>query len=116
MPISVDVRDGDMPDAAVDEVFDQVFQWLRHVDDVFSTYRDQSEISRLGRSELAVEECSAEVREVLEMCDWCREITDGYFDARADHGWLDPSGLVKGWSVERASALLARETSSASAR
>jgi thiamine biosynthesis lipoprotein len=34
--------------------------------------------------------------------------TDGYFDVRADHGWLDPSGLVKGWSVERASALLAR--------
>jgi thiamine biosynthesis lipoprotein len=37
-----------------------------------------------------------------------RRETDGYFDARADHGRLDPSGLVKGWSVEQASGLLAR--------
>ena len=31
--------------------------------------------------------------------------TGGYFDARAG-GSLDPSGLVKGWAVDRAAALL----------
>ncbi|MDQ2827063.1 MAG: FAD:protein FMN transferase [Actinomycetota bacterium] len=103
MPISVDVRDPGVDGAAVDRVFD----WLRHVDEVFSTYIEGSEISRLGRGELALEACSAEVRDVVELCEWLREATDGYFDARADHGWLDPSGVVKGWSVERASALLA---------
>ncbi len=102
MAISVDVRDPDVGGTAVDRVFD----WLRHVDGLFSTYIEGSEVSRLGRGELALEACSSEVREVIELCEWLREATDGYFDVRADHGWLDPSGLVKGWSVERASALL----------
>jgi thiamine biosynthesis lipoprotein len=102
MPISVDVRDPDVGGTAVD----RVFTWLRHVDHLFSTYIEGSEVSRLGRGELALENCSAEVREVIELCEWLREATDGYFDARADHGRLDPSGAVKGWSVERASALL----------
>lgn len=103
MPISVDVRDPGPFTGPVDDVF----AWLRHVDEVFSTYKEGSEISRLGRGELEVDACSAEVRVVLDLCEQVRHSTGGYFDARADHGWLDPSGLVKGWSVERASALLA---------
>jgi thiamine biosynthesis lipoprotein len=47
------------------------------------------------------------VREVLARCDELRDETDGYFDAEAaSAGGLDPSGLVKGWSVERAAAIL----------
>lgn len=102
MPVSVDVRD----DGVGEEAIDRVFAWLRHVDEVFSTYKDGSEISRLGRGELELEDCSDEVQGVLALCERLREETDGYFDVRADHGWLDPSGLVKGWSVERASELL----------
>ena len=45
------------------------------------------------------------VREVLARCERLREETGGYFDARAG-GRLDPSGLVKGWAVDRAAALL----------
>jgi thiamine biosynthesis lipoprotein len=103
MPISVDIRDPGSFGRAVDDVFD----WLRHVDETFSTYKDGSEISRLGRGELELDACSDEVRKVLELCERLRQETDGYFDVRADSGWLDPSGLVKGWSVERASAILA---------
>ena len=55
MPIVVDVRDDD----AGDELLDQVFDWFREVDAVFSTYKDDSEISRLNRGELALRECSA---------------------------------------------------------
>ena len=44
------------------------------------------------------------MREVLERCEALRAETGGYFDARADG--LDPSGLVKGWAVDRAVALL----------
>ena len=45
------------------------------------------------------------VREVLARCERCARETGGYFDARAA-GRLDPSGLVKGWAVDRAAALL----------
>ena len=46
-----------------------------------------------------------DVQEVLARCERLREQTGGYFDARAG-GSLDPSGLVKGWAVDRAAALL----------
>ena len=47
------------------------------------------------------------MREVLARCEELREETGGYFDARAPlPGRIDPSGLVKGWSVDRAGAIL----------
>ena len=45
------------------------------------------------------------VREVLGLCADVQEVSDGYFTASIA-GALDPSGLVKGWAIERASALL----------
>ena len=82
-----------------------MFTWLRRVDALFSTYRAGSEISRIDRGELAIADADPLVSEVLVRCERVREETDGYFDARAS-GRLDPSGLVKGWAVERAAALL----------
>jgi FAD:protein FMN transferase len=101
MPIGIDVRDPDVPE----EALDRCFAWLRDVDATFSTYRADSEISRIDRGELALGDARAEVREVLARCEELRVQTGGYFDARFA-GALDPSGLVKGWSVDRAAALL----------
>ncbi len=86
-----------------------VFAWLREVDARFSTYRRDSEISRLGRGELALRDAHPDVREVLARCEALRVETDGYFDANlkgSDPFRLDPTGLVKGWAVDRAGALL----------
>ena len=101
MPIRIDVRDPGVPESAVDEAF----AWFRHVDSTFSTYKDSSEISRLNRGELARDDASAEVRAILAECERLREETGGYFDASAG-GSIDPSGLVKGWSVDRAGEIL----------
>jgi len=101
MPIVVDVRDEGVGGDALEPMFD----WLRLVDERFSTYKHGSEISRLGRRELTLEESCEDVREVLAPCDELRVETHGYFDARAG-GSLDPSGLVKGWAIDRAATLL----------
>ena len=45
-----------------------------------------------------------DVRTILARCEELRAETGGYFDVRAGGG-LDPSGLVKGWSVDRAAEL-----------
>jgi thiamine biosynthesis lipoprotein len=79
--------------------------WLHRVDAIFSTYRAGSEISRIDRGVLEPGDASAEVQEILGLCEELRACTGGWFDARAS-GHLDPSGVVKGWAVERASALL----------
>jgi len=104
--ISIDLRDPAVDDGVIETTFD----WLRQVDVDFSLYQPQSEISRLGRGELTVEECRVEVGEVLSLCEDLREQTHGVFNAwrcRAD-GRLDPSGVVKGWAVERAAGILER--------
>jgi len=96
MGIVVAGRDGDVPD--------DVFDWFRHVDETFSTYREGSEISRIRRGELALGDASEEVQRVLGRCAELREETSGFFDIDAVDG--DPSGYVKGWSVDEAAAIL----------
>ncbi len=101
MPIVVDVRDVD--DAAA---LEPLFDWFRFVDRTFSTYIRDSEISRLNRGEIALSETHPDVREVLTRCDELRGRTNGYFDVRAERDdYVDPSGLVKGWSVDRAALI-----------
>ena len=98
MPIVLDERDG--LDA---DTIDAMWDVLRHADSIFSTYKDDSEISRLNRGELTLEDAHPDVREVLARCEEFRVITDGYFDAsKVSDAGVDPSGIVKGWSVDRA--------------
>ena len=98
---SFDVRAPGVEPAALDEAE----RWLRHVDATFSTYREDSTISRLARGDVRRADCSAEVRAVLAECERLEQVTGGYFTMRPG-GRLDPSGLVKGWAIERASDLL----------
>lgn len=98
--ISVDVRDAIDPGG-----LDEIFAWFRRVDETFSTYKADSEVSRLGRGEIGLADCDPDVAWVLERCEEIRGATGGSFDAWAS-GTLDPSGLVKGWSVEVASGML----------
>jgi len=103
--VTVDVRDPHPMPPAVEAAVETAIAWLHHVDATFSTYRDGSEISRLGRGELRERECSPEVREVLGLCAEVERRSEGCFDIHCG-GRLDPSGLVKGWSVQRAAELL----------
>lgn len=109
--IGVDVRDSIDPN-----VVDDVYRWFDRIDDLFSTWRDDTEISRLAREEIALRDTSAEVRTVLQLCEQVRRESDGAFDItvgkrtklspRPGLTPLDPSGLVKGWAVERAGETL----------
>jgi thiamine biosynthesis lipoprotein len=98
---SIAVRDPGRWDDAVGEVV----AWLHRVDEVFSTYREHSEISRIRRGDLAIADADPLVREVLAWCELLTTETNGYFTADLPGG-LDPTGLVKGWAIERASDLL----------
>ena len=101
IPVGIDVRDGDVDPT----VLDRAFAWLRWADATFSTYRCDSEVSRLNAGTLTLGDAAPQVREVLERCETLRIRTRGCFDVRAV-GHLDPSGFVKGWAVEAAAAML----------
>lgn len=97
--VSMDLRGQGDHDAAIAESI----AWFSAVDARFSTYRPDSEVSRFGRGE--VEEVSADFAEVDAVCQTVRALSSGAFDARLPGGY-DPSAYVKGWSVDRAGAIL----------
>jgi thiamine biosynthesis lipoprotein len=79
------------------------FALLRHVDDIFSLYREDSLLARSQRGEIAEPPVIGEVRA---RCARWKQATGGLFDPVRPDGTWDPSGLVKGWAAERAFALL----------
>jgi thiamine biosynthesis lipoprotein len=101
--VGVDVRDA-VGAAEATPALDRFFESLRDVDRRFSPWRADSEISRIADGRLAEADSSPDVRWVLAACDHLATTTDGAFDARGHDpdGRLDPSGFVKGWSVEEA--------------
>lgn len=96
--VSFDVRSA----APADDALDDAIAWLREVDDRFSPYQPDSEIGRIADGTLHEDDAHPDVRTVLAMADALASESGGAFDARrwrAD-GRLDPSGLVKGWSIQ----------------
>jgi thiamine biosynthesis lipoprotein len=97
-------------------VLDACFAWFTRVDDLFSTWRPDTEIMRVARGELALDDADPEVRAVLAQCEQMRLESHGAFDVAAGaHASgaprpglapLDPSGFVKGWAVARAGEML----------
>lgn len=115
MPISVHLRGDAARTATAEQSVLAAFDTLRAVDVLFSTYRAGSEVCRLDRGELTIPDVHPLVGEVIGLCEVARTRTGGAFDAyRADpaDGRLrfDPTGLVKGWAVERAARSLTGAT------
>lgn len=102
MPVSVEIADA--PATAAD--YEKVFSYFIDVDERFSTYKETSEISRLNRGEISLEESSDDMKEIFRKAEETKRETEGYFDIKKPDGSIDPSGLVKGWAVKEAANLI----------
>src|SRR5690349_9285699 len=102
MPITVEIADA----AASAVVFAKAFDYFRQVDQKFSTYKPDSEVSRLNRGKIQPPEYSAELKTVLGLSEETKKATKGFFDIKKADGTIDPSGLVKGWSIWEAALML----------
>jgi FAD:protein FMN transferase len=103
MPVTLEVVDA----AASQALFDEIFAYFVCIDEKFSTYKESSEISRLNRHELSLEETSPEMQTVFVLAERMRRKTHGYFDIH-QAGFIDPSGLVKGWAIFNAAHMIGR--------
>ena len=105
MPVTIEIVDATVSAAAIEKIF----KYFTYVDETFSTYKPESEISRINRQEILPENYSDDMKEVLKLSEETKRATNGYFDVRANDASLDPSGLVKGWAIYNAACLLTKD-------
>jgi len=104
MPVVANVVDK----GVTDEDINEVFSYFHHIDNKFSTYKENSEISQINRGELKAGQYSSEMKKILSLSEKTKKETNGYFDIHINDA-LDPSGIVKGYALfEAAKALKAR--------
>ncbi len=106
--VTIDVyADGTVAPAEVAPLVHRCCAVLHEADEVFSTWKADSPMSRLRRGEITTDMAPPEVAAVLELCAIARRLSDGWFDPWALPGGVDPTGYVKGWAAQRALAALA---------
>ena len=101
MPVTIEVIDAGV---TADEL-ERVFAYFVSVDEMFSTYKPESEIARLNRGEILPSQYSADMLTILALSAQTRRETQGYFDIQRDSHY-DPSGIVKGWAIQQAARML----------
>jgi len=99
MPIIVELADAHASQADLDAIF----AWFVEVDERFSPYKEDSEVSRLNRGESM--DLSPYMVEVLDLSERTRQESGGYFNIRRPDQRIDPSGVVKGWAIAKAALL-----------
>lgn len=110
MPVTVELCDA----SASRESLEKTFEYFDYVDATFSTYKKDSEISRINRGELPESKYSNDMKEILALAEQTKQDTNGYFNMRIPsqrlpagrQGSIDPSGIVKGWAINSAAKLL----------
>jgi thiamine biosynthesis lipoprotein len=106
LPVSIHLRGEAIDESRSSAAVQAAYATLRRLEGIFSTYRTDSEVMRLRRGELSIDECSDEVRDVLGVGELAERRTCGAFTTLLPTGAgdlaFDPTGLVKGWAVERA--------------
>jgi thiamine biosynthesis lipoprotein len=100
LPISIDI-----PDCDDETVFEAAFGRLKEIDERFSTYKPDSEVSKFAAGKIAKAEISEELSEAIKACKQAEAKTGGYFSATAT-GSFDPSGYVKGWAIAEAGKVI----------
>ena len=81
---------------ALDSGSAEVKKYFESVDQLFSTYIETSEVSRLCSGELKIKNCNSEVQAIWDFCLKAKKLTEGAFDPWKVSGGFDPSGYLKG--------------------
>jgi thiamine biosynthesis lipoprotein len=90
----------------VSVVLADIEQEFARLNQVFSLYRDDSEISQIAHGDLSLADSSDVMRdEYARALDW-REKTDGAFTPHRPDGVIDLSGTIKAVAIDSASRML----------
>lgn len=104
MPVIVEIYKSTNDKPANGDI-EKVFDYLRWVDETFSPFKKDSEVSKYNRGE----KYSKDLTEILELAEETKKETNSYFDIVKPDGKMDPSGIVKGWSIKNGADILRKD-------
>ena len=104
--VDVDCYSQSVGGAELDRAMDSVVAFCEDVDRDFSTYKEESWVTRLRRGAVSIADCPDDVRAVWDLCLRAKDLSDGAFDPWKVAGGFDPSGYVKGWAADRIAQIL----------
>lgn len=106
MPVTLMTPDEHIATASLEKIFD----FFRRIDQKYSPFITTSDVAKINNGELAAENYDQELREILALAEKTKHETDGYFDVW-HNDTFDPSGIVKGWAIQKASSMMQELTS-----
>lgn len=107
--VSFALRPGGLPGPELRAALQAACAVLQDADAVFSTWNPGSPLSRLRRGQPPTAPGAGQppvLAEVRAACQQARDASGGWFDPWAMPGGYDPTGLVKGWAVDKALRML----------
>ncbi|MDE2030979.1 MAG: FAD:protein FMN transferase [Patescibacteria group bacterium] len=99
MPITVEIVDLHVEN----QVLESVFNYFTYIDEKFSTYKETSEIMKINRGEINENDYSEDMKEIFQLAEKTKIETNNFFNIKKPDGSYDPSGIVKGWAIQKAS-------------
>ena len=94
IPISIDIPKGN------NKIFVDSFAIFSEIDNRFSTYKKDSEVSHFNKGTISLKDCSDNFKTIYAKCLQLKKDTNGYFDAFYNKKY-DPSGYVKGYAIDQ---------------
>ena len=103
MPVRIEIANS--KSTALGKDIETVFEYFRYVDSKFSTYKNNSEITKFNDGIITKKDFSNDMRKIFKLAEKTRIETQGYFNIYNGKIY-DPSGIVKGWAIKNAAKLL----------
>lgn len=97
MPVTLEILDQDVSE----DIFQKVFNYFSSIDNKFSTYKKDSEISLYNQGKILKKDLSTDMKVIFKLAEKTKHETNGYFDIFHNRK-IDPSGIVKGWAIKNA--------------
>lgn len=103
MPVTIEIIG-----CSNNKIFNKVFDYFRAIDEKFSTYKKNSEISLINLGSIKPSKYSPDMKKIFRLAAKTKKETNGYFDIVRKDKKIDPSGIVKGWAIWEAAKIIKR--------
>ena len=102
MPVSLEITEANK------NTIENYFNLLTQIDNKYSPYKTNSDLSKLWSGEIKLKSQSTEFLKIHADCLKYESLTDGYFSPFFEKRY-NPTGYVKGWAIDQVSQIIEKD-------